>query len=83
MDDVLFREELVVTMLLPALKHMLDNFRTEENIYRHLLNCLVMVLQDTYKESAFVPYEINQREIECAGVYACGMDFTKLNNKKQ
>jgi len=82
LEDGLFREELVVAMLLPALRHMLENFRTEENSYKSLLKLLVMVLETNFKDSVFVPYQINQREIECAGVYSCGMDFTKLKTQK-
>ena len=81
-EDHNFREELVVTMLLPALKHMLSNFRTEENNYRNLLKILVGLLETDFKDTAFVPYQINQKEIECAGAYSCGMDFTKLKGKK-
>jgi len=81
--DEIFREDLVVTMLLPALKHMLENFRTEENSYRNLMKILITVLETNYKDSEFVPYKINQKEIECAGAYACGMDFTKQSNKKK
>lgn len=81
-DDKLFREELVVTMLLPALKHMLGNFRTEENNYRNLLKILVELLETDFKDTSFEPYQINQKEIECAGAYSCGMDFTKLKGKK-
>ncbi len=80
--DEIFREDLIVTMLLPALKHMLENFRTEENSYRNLLKILITVLETNYKDSEFVPYKINQKEIECAGAYSCGMDFTKQSNKK-
>lgn len=81
-EDKLFREELVVSMLLPALKHMLENFRTDENSYKGLLKLLVLVLESDFKDSVFVPYQINQQEIECAGAYSCGMDFTKLKTKK-
>jgi nitrate reductase assembly molybdenum cofactor insertion protein NarJ len=80
--DHLFREELVVSMVLPALRHMLENFRTEDNSYRGLLKLLVRVLETDFKDSEFVPYQINEREIECAGAYSCGMDFTKLKSKK-
>jgi len=82
LTDLMFREELVVSMLLPALKHMLENFRTEENSYRGLLKLLVMALEIDFKDSLFVPYQINQQEIECAGAYSCGMDFTKLKTQK-
>jgi nitrate reductase assembly molybdenum cofactor insertion protein NarJ len=81
-QDENFREELVVCMLLPALKHMLENFRTEENIYRILLKLLVFVLETDFRDSGFVPYQINQHEIDCAGAYSCGMDFTKLKTQK-
>lgn len=81
-EDHNFREELVVTMLLPALKHMLGNFSKEENNYRYLLQILIEVLEIDFKGSAFEPYQINQKEIECAGAYSCGMDFTKLKGKK-
>ena len=82
LEDAIFREELVITMLLPALKHMLENFRTEENSYRGLLKLLVLVLEADFKGSVFVPYQINQHEIECAGAYSCGMDFTMLKSTK-
>jgi nitrate reductase assembly molybdenum cofactor insertion protein NarJ len=82
MEDEMFREELVVTLLLPALKHMIANFRTEENCYRHLLNLLVRMLETDFIGSAFEPYEIDQKEIECAGIYSCGMDFTKITGRK-
>ncbi len=81
-EDELFREELVVTILLPALEHMIENFSKEENNYRYILKILIEVLEMDFKGSAFEPYQINQKEIECAGAYSCGMDFTKLNNKK-
>lgn len=82
LNDAIFKEELVVTLLIPALKHMLENFRTEENSYRGLLKLLVQVLETDFKGSVYEPYQINQQEIECAGAYSCGMDFTKLKNKK-
>ncbi|MEI6678883.1 MAG: hypothetical protein WCL21_09770 [Mariniphaga sp.] len=81
-EDQQFAEELVVTMLLPALKHMVENFRTEVNIYKYLLKIIIDVLEKDFKGSEFEPYVINQTEIECAGAYSCGMDFTKLSHKK-
>lgn len=80
--DDKFREELVVVMLIPALKHMIENFRTDQNIYRNLIKILIIILESDYKNSMLEPYIINQKEIESVGIYACGMDFTKMNNKK-
>lgn len=82
MEDLLFREELVITMMMPALKHMLDNFRTDDNYYKHLLILLVKVLEADFSNADFKPYTINQKEIENTGVYACGMDFTKIKSRK-
>ncbi len=81
--DHMFREELIITMLLPALKHMTENFRTETNIYRMILKILVDILESDYKDSAFEPYRINLKETDCAGIYAGGMDRTRLLCKKQ
>lgn len=82
LDDDSFREELAVTMMLPALRHMLENFRNEDNCYKGLLKLLIKTLEADFKDSLFVPYQINEREIECAGAYSCGMDFTKLKSSK-
>ena len=81
-EDHLFTEELGVTILLPALKHMFGNFRTEDNNYRLLLKILIDLLETDFKDSSFEPFQINQKEIDCAGAYSCGMDFTRLSNNK-
>ncbi len=82
MEDAELREELVVSLVLPALKHMLSNFRTETNIYKILLEILSEILLEDFGGSAFEPYKINQNEIACQNIYSCGMDFTKLSAKK-
>lgn len=84
LDDVVFREELIVTMFLPALRHIVKNFRTSDNIYKGLLQCLISILETNYSNSTFVPYVINKREIGCAGVYGSGMDLsqTRIKNFK-
>ncbi len=82
MEDQMIREELVVSLLIPALKHMAGNFRTGENIYLNLLNILIKILETDYSESLFEPFIINQEEIECASAYSCGMEFTKHKSRK-
>jgi nitrate reductase assembly molybdenum cofactor insertion protein NarJ len=82
MEDPLIREELVVALLVPALKHMAGNFRTGENTYLQLLNILIHVLETDYSGSLFEPFTINQEEIECASAYSCGMEFTKNKSRK-
>lgn len=82
MKDSDFREELVVSLVLPALRHMIKNFKTGDNVYKILLECLTTILEDTFADSPFEAYIINSEETECSGAYSCGMDFTKLRNKK-
>jgi nitrate reductase assembly molybdenum cofactor insertion protein NarJ len=71
-----FREELIVVMLIPALGHMLDNFRTDDNVYKSLLECLLFFLKAEYPNSEYEPYRI-QSETEKSNVYTCGIEFIK------
>lgn len=71
-----FREELIVVMLIPALEHMLENFRTEDNVYKSLLECLLSFLKAEYPNSEYEPYRI-QSETEKSNVYTCGIEFIK------
>lgn len=80
--DHMFREELIITMLLPALKHMTDNFRTDTNIYRIILKILIDILESDYRDSEFEPYRITLKKTDCTGIYAGGMDHTKLTERK-
>lgn len=80
--DHVFREELIITMLLPALKHMTDNFRTDTNIYRIILKFLIDILESDYRDSEFEPYRITLKKTDCTGIYAGGMDHTQLTERK-
>lgn len=73
-EDALFREELAVTILIPALKIMIENFKTGENIYKNMLSILVNILETDYKNSAFVPFEIITKELDCLSNYSCGKE---------
>jgi nitrate reductase assembly molybdenum cofactor insertion protein NarJ len=78
-----FKEELVVTMLVPALKHMIENFSNEENSYKYILSFLVKLLETQFVNSEFKPYKIQTKGEDCGGAYGCGMDFSKLKNKRK
>jgi nitrate reductase assembly molybdenum cofactor insertion protein NarJ len=71
------REELVVVMLIPALEHMLNNFRSEENIYKFLLEILLEFLMKEYPNSEYLPYSIIQDSKELGNAYSCGIEFIK------
>lgn len=52
-----FREELVVSILIPALHLMVDNFAAEGNVYKVLLNTLLSLLGKEYPLSSYEPFE--------------------------
>jgi nitrate reductase molybdenum cofactor assembly chaperone len=82
-EDKLFKEELIITILLPALKLMIENFSKENNYYKNIMKILVIVFETNYPDTSFKPYEIKNKESECIGAYSCGIDFTKLKNYKK
>ncbi len=82
-EDEVFKEELVFTILIPALKHMIDNFKTENNPYQYILRILVTVFEKNYPDTDLKPYVIETKANSCVGAYSCGMDFTRINNKRK
>jgi hypothetical protein len=64
-------------MLIPALEHMLNNFRSEENIYKFLLEILLEFLMKEYPNSEYLPYSIIQDSKELGNAYSCGIEFIK------
>lgn len=53
-----------------------------KNIWTDRKGAEYMWWNNVETKSLLEPYKINQKEIESMGIYACGMDFTKMNNKK-
>ena len=81
LEDALFREELAVTILAPALKLMSDNFKSTDNSYKNLIDILIIILETDYKNSSFLPYEIKTKELDCLSHYSCGKEnaYTRKN----
>ncbi len=77
-----FKEELIITILIPALNHMIDNFTNDENSYKYTLKILIKHLETQYVNSDYKPFIIQTKGEDCGGVYGCGMDFSKLRNKR-
>ena len=78
-----FKEELIVTILIPALNHMIENFTNEENSYKYTLKILLKLLETQYVNSDYKPFIIQTKGEDCGGLYGCGMDFSKLKNKRK
>lgn len=49
-------EEMIVSIMIPALQLMTDNFKDDKNIYKKLLQVLISVMDSDYPDSAFEPF---------------------------
>jgi nitrate reductase assembly molybdenum cofactor insertion protein NarJ len=54
-----FVEELCWCLLIPALKEMIRNFRSETNVYKGLLQMLLVVLETDFQHVPYEQYQIN------------------------
>lgn len=61
MNDPLLAEELVCSVIKPALESMIGAFRKGENIYKGLLEILLGVMEADYPVSDFVRYTISEK----------------------
>jgi len=59
--DTELAEELVYSVLIPALKKMIRNFRTNDNVYKGLLEILVSIMDMDYPVSAFERFIFEER----------------------
>jgi nitrate reductase assembly molybdenum cofactor insertion protein NarJ len=59
--DTEFAEELIYSMLIPALHEMISLFREVYNVYKGLLEILVSIMEADYPDSAFERFRINTR----------------------
>ena len=80
MNDAELREEIVVSILIPALNQMLKNFRTEGNIYKTILEILKDILESDFQNSQYEAFQF-PTENACAGSSSCGMDYSLLKRK--
>lgn len=71
LKDETFKEELVVSILIPALKMMLKNFKTEGNIYKQLIELLLTLLEEDFADSVFEPIGIQVSKTSCSDKFGC------------
>jgi nitrate reductase assembly molybdenum cofactor insertion protein NarJ len=60
--DELLSEELVFSMMIPALEKMIGSFHSEENVYKGLLRLLLAMMQHDYPESSFGRFDFHTKE---------------------
>lgn len=62
LKDPLLAEELIYSLLIPALHEMILKFRSADNLYKGLLEILVTVMEADFPSSAFEKFTFNTRE---------------------
>lgn len=61
-NDPVFAEELVVSMLMPALEKMIRSFQSDDNVYKGMLRVLLQTLEADFPDSAFERFEFSTLE---------------------
>ncbi len=61
-EDETFIEELIFSILAPALEKMIEAFNSEDNVYKGMLEILLGIMESDYPESEFERFSFNSRE---------------------
>lgn len=62
MSDQELAEELIFSLMIPALHEMIDGFRKDGNVYRDLLRLLVAVLERDFPESKYERFSFRREK---------------------
>ncbi|MFA5588291.1 MAG: hypothetical protein WC987_05940, partial [Mariniphaga sp.] len=62
MDDTSLAEELIVSMLIPAVEKMVGSFRIEGNVYQGMLKILLRVMQNNFPDSEFEKFSFTSQK---------------------
>lgn len=60
--DTVLAEELIVSMMIPALQRMVDSFRIDGNVYQGMLSILLQVMQNNFPDSEFEKFTFSSRK---------------------
>lgn len=59
-----FAEELVVSLMIPAVAEMITEFRTDKNYYKDLLRIVLFIMEKDYHDSKFEKFRFEKRNKE-------------------
>ena len=62
MKDKSLAEELVVSMMIPALEKMIEAFRPDGNVYKGMLEILLQIMQSDFSGSEFEKFSFSAQE---------------------
>jgi nitrate reductase assembly molybdenum cofactor insertion protein NarJ len=64
LTDSLFAEELVVSLVIPAVNEIISGFRSDRNHYKALLRIIAAIMEKDYPCSQFERFQIPKRRIQ-------------------
>ncbi len=62
LKDETLAEELVYSLMIPALEKMIQSFNSNDNVYKGMLALLLAIMEVDYPESQFERFNFNTRE---------------------
>ena len=62
LKDEAFAEELVYSVMIPALEKMIDSFRSDDNVYKGMLQTLLNIMAHDYPESEFEQFNFSTQQ---------------------
>lgn len=77
LKDKTLAEELVVSILIPALEKMISAFQSNENVYKGMLEILLNVMKNDFPESEFERFSFHSQEK--AKTFECFPQCQKIN----
>ncbi|MDZ7740674.1 MAG: hypothetical protein U5Q03_02720 [Bacteroidota bacterium] len=81
-EDDAFVEEFSYTLLIPAIREMIRNFHSKTNVYKGLLELLLLILEEDFQDAPYEQYEIRTGVksdfLDCIG---CSWNKSKKNIK--
>lgn len=79
-EDKIFVEELAYCLMVPALKEMLVSFKNETNVYRNILQLVIIILESDFGDCKSPQFHISNAGKNCftgkasKKNHACGMN---------
>ncbi len=62
LEDESFAEELLVSMLIPALEKMIESFLAKNNVYKGMLETLQKIMENDFPHSEYERFNFNSQE---------------------
>lgn len=83
MKDDMLREELVISLIIPALEEMVLQFRGIKNVYCDMISALIQIFKIDFPNSNYTPYQVqSETDNNFLKPYSCGIDMSLIEKKQ-